>query len=81
MVSSILNNAVELGHIKTNYATKKFSDQKDAKRRKRDIYDEDVKAVSLSVGRADIKTTLNIYAQYTRKADIEVSDKINELLS
>lgn len=41
----------------------------------------DVKTVSARAGHSDIQTTLNIYAHYSKEADKQAADKINELLS
>lgn len=41
----------------------------------------DVKTVSLRMGHAEVGTTLNIYTQYTKEADIKAANKINELLA
>jgi integrase len=37
------------------------------------------KVISERLGHADIKTTMNVYGHYVRKADEEAADKLNEL--
>lgn len=40
----------------------------------------DVKTVSARAGHADIQTTLNIYSHYTKEADVQAANRIEELL-